>query len=505
MWRKRISSTEDMANEKQQIVEELKALLQQDVTLIKEKVEQLKVQFYREYHQELEDAKKAAEEAAESAGETAEIWQPEVDETEVMFRELLSQYKQKRAEIAAKTEAEQQQNLLRKQNILDQMKGMAEVDTADVMDNLKKMRDLQAEWKSIGAVPPQNAQNINKLYQQYQEQFYDLVKINIELRDLDFKKNLEAKTVLCEAAEKLKDNPNIVEASRALQQLHDEWAEIGPVARELRETLWSRFKEASTIINKKHQAFFDELHAKENENLAKKEALIAQLRDIDYSNCKNSKQWEEITEKIQTLQTEWRTIGFAPKKRNQAIYEEYRSICDSFFKAKSAFYKGMRDVLSENLEKKRALIAKAEELKSSQEWKETTDALIALQAEWKTIGPVARKYSDELWKKFTETCDEFFNAKREASKEAHLQKKAAAKAQFTKRIGEISERQKLVRIYENLQQEIKVAENNILFFTGKTKTTNKLVEDMQKKIDSLKEQLSEIENKILQLDQQDEM
>ncbi|MGM9838043.1 MAG: DUF349 domain-containing protein [Paludibacteraceae bacterium] len=496
-----------MANEKQQIVEELKALLEQDVTEVKDKVEQLKVQFYREYHQELEAAKKAAEEAAAAAGETLEVWQPMVDETEAQFRELLAQYKQKRADIAAKTEAEHQQNLLRKQNILEQMKSLAGVDTADVMANLQKMRDLQAEWKTIGAVPPQNAQTIRKEYQQYQEQFYDLVKINIELRDLDFKKNLEAKTILCEAAEKLKENPNIVEASRALQQLHDEWAEIGPVARELREDLWNRFKEASTAINKKHQAYFDELHAKEAENLEKKEALITKLREIDFSTFKTNKQWDEATEKIQTLQAEWRTIGFAPKKRNQAIYDEYRSLCDAFFKAKTAFYKGVREVLSDNLEKKRALIAKAEELRQSQAWEETTKALIDLQAEWKAIGPVARKYSDELWKKFSETCDEFFNAKREATKgarEAFMQRKAAAKAQFSKRIEDTSERQKLVRMYENMRQEIKTAENNILFFTGKSKTTNKLVEDMQKKIDILKSQLAEIENKIQQLDQQDE-
>ena len=227
---------------KQQLVAELKSLLGQNVSEVKDRVEMLKTQFYREYHQELEAAKKAAEDAAAAAGETLEMWQPAVDETELQFRELLNQYKQKKAEAAAKAEAEMQQNLLRKQNILEQMREMAQAETADVADNVKKMRDLRAEWKNIGAVPPQNVQELSKLYQQYQEQFYDLVKINIELRDLDFKKNLEAKTLLCEAAEKLQENPNIVEASRALQQLHEEWAEIGPVARELREDLWNRFK-----------------------------------------------------------------------------------------------------------------------------------------------------------------------------------------------------------------------------------------------------------------------
>ncbi len=493
------SANKTMANEKQQLVEELKALLSENVTEVKDKVEQLKTQFYRVYHQELEEAKKAAEAAAEAAGEKLEAWQPAIDETEAQFRELLNDYKQKKAEAAAKLEAEMQQNLLRKQNILSQMKDLASAETADVMGNLQKMRDLQAEWKTIGSVPPQNAQDIWKQYQQYQEQFYDLVKINNELRDLDFKKNLEAKTLLCEAAEKLQENPNIIEANRALQQLHEEWVEIGPVARDLREGLWARFREASSVINKKHQAYYDEVHAKEAANLAQKQALIEKLKEINVADLKNSKQWEEATAAIQAIQGEWRTIGFAPKKQNQTIYEEYRALCDAFFKAKTAFYKDMRDELSENLRKKRELIEKAEQLKSSTEWKETTEALIALQAEWKKIGPVARKYSDELWKKFSETCDAFFDAKREANKgvrEAYEQKKAAAKAQFSKRVENMTDRQKLLRMYANLQQDIKVAENNILFFTGKSKTANKLVDDMQKKIDALKSQLKELEDKI---------
>jgi len=492
-----------MANEKQQFVEELKALLQKDVAEVKEQVEQIKTQFYRQYHQDLEAQKQAAEVAATEAGETLENWVPQVDETEQEFRELLMQYKQKKAELLKKTEEEQAQNLLRKENILQQMKSMAEAETADVMDNIKKMKELQAEWKTIGAVHPTKAQEIWKTYQQYQEQFYDLVKINIELRDLDFKKNLEMKTLLCEAAEKLQENPNIVEASRALQQLHDEWAEIGPVARELREELWNRFKQASSIINKKHQAHFDELHAKENENLEKKQALIAQLKDINVEKIKGNKQWEEATEKVQTIQQEWRLIGFAPKKQNQVIYEEYRLLCDEFFKSKTSYYKGMRDEFAENLKKKRQLVEAAEALKSSTDWKETTDKLVELQKQWKAIGPVARKYSDELWKMFTSACDTFFEAKRIATKEAReafAQKRAEAKERWTKKVDQLNDRQKLVKMYENLVQEIKTAENNILFFTGKSKTANKLVDDMQKKIDTLKGQLSELENKINQID-----
>ena len=492
-----------MANEKQQFVDELKALLQNDVAEVKEQVEQIKTQFYRQYHQDLEAQKQAAEAAAKEAGETLENWVPQVDETEQEFRELLTQYKQKRAELLKKAEEEQAQNLLRKENILQQMKEMAEAETADVMDNIKKMKELQAEWKTIGAVHPTKAQEIWKTYQQYQEQFYDLVKINIELRDLDFKKNLEMKTLLCEAAEKLQENPNIVEASRALQQLHDEWAEIGPVARELREELWNRFKQASSVINKKHQAYFDELHAKENENLEKKQALIAQLKEINIDKLKGNKQWEEATEKVQTIQQEWRLIGFAPKKQNQTVYEEYRQICDAFFKAKTAYYKGMRDEFAENLKQKRQLVEEAENLKNSTDWKETTDKLVELQKQWKAIGPVARKYSDELWKMFTSACDTFFEAKRVATKEARevfAQKRAEAKERWNKKIDQMTDRQKLVKMYENLVQEIKTAENNILFFTGKTKSANKLVDDMRKKIDTLKEQLTDLENKINQID-----
>ena len=492
-----------MENEKQQFVDELKELLQKNVAEVKDQVEQVKTQFYRQYHLDLEAQKKAAQEAAEAAGETLENWVPVLDELEQEFRELLATYKQRRAELQKQLEQEQAQNLLRKENILTQMKELADAETADVMDNLKKMRELQAEWKTIGPVPATKNQEIWKNYQQYQERFYDLVKINIELRDLDFKKNLEMKTLICEAAEKLQDNPNIVEANRALQQLHDEWAEIGPVARELREDLWNRFKQASSIINKKHQAYFDELHAKENENLEKKQALVEKLRCLDINKFKSNKQWDDATEIVQNIQQEWRTIGFAPKKQNQSIYNEYREVCEAFFKAKTAFYKTMRDELSENLKKKRELLEAAEALKDSTDWNETTNKLVELQTEWKKVGPVARKYSDDLWKKFTEACDVFFNAKREANKELraqYAQKRAEAKERWNKKVEGMNDRQKLVRMYENLLQEIKTAENNILFFTGKSKSANKLVDDMQKKIDELKTQLVDIETKINQMD-----
>lgn len=494
-----------MANEKQPLVDELKSLMEQmmqsdkadALSEVKDKVEQLKTQFYRLYHQEQEAAKAAAEAAAQAAGEVLENWQPAVDAAEQQFHDLLSAYKAKRQEVTQRMEQEMADNLKRKEAILEQMKAMAEAETADVMDNVKRMRDLQAEWKTIGQVPAPKVQELWKKYQQYQEQFYDLVKINYELRDLDFKKNLEMKTLLCEAAERLMQSDNIVEANRALQQLHEEWAEIGPVARELREEVWNRFKEASSVINKKHQAHFDALHAKEAENLEKKQALIERVKAIDLAALKTTKAWDEASITIQQIQEEWRQIGFAPKKHNQAVYEQYRAACDEFFKAKTAFFRGMRDVLSENLQRKRQLIEKAEALRESTAWRETTEALVELQKEWKTIGPVAHKYSDEIWHKFTATCDEFFTKKREALKEQRTETKKVRAA----RVLEGNDRGRLMHAYENLTQEIKTAENNILFFSGKSKTANKLVEDMQRKIDTLKAQQKELAAKINALDE----
>jgi len=473
-----------MASTRQVLIEELKALMEQDVMTIKDQVEHIKTQFYKEESEELEEE----------------------------FKAVLTEYKSKRAEAAAVAAKEQEANLARKQAILEEMKTLAEGETDGVMANLQRMRELQAEWKAIGAVPAEKVQETRKAYQKYQEQFYDLVKINIELRDLDFKKNLEMKTLLCEAAERLQSNESIVEASRALQQLHDEWAEIGPVARELREELWERFKAASTVINKKHQAYFDELHAKEQDNLNRKKAIIEQLKALNAEvlaeDAKtDAKAWDAATEKVQAFQNEWRTIGFAPKKYNQSIYDEYRAECDTFFHAKTAYFKGIRDTFNENLKQKRSLLERAkaiaEGVKVEQpegesikiDWSKAADELRELQNEWKKVGPVARKYSDELWHQFSETCDAFFNAKREAAKDERLKVKGeraakAAKAAASQGIDGLR------RMRDKLQQEIKTAENNILFFTAKSKTANKLVDDMQKKIDALKKQLADVKTQI---------
>lgn len=476
-----------MAQNREQLVEELKALLEQDVMSIKEQVDRIKTQFYSEESEEFEDE----------------------------FKELLAQYKAKRAEVAAVEAKEQAENLARKQAILDVMRQMVEGANAEgVMANLQRMRELQAEWKTIGPVPATHTQEVRKAFQQYQEQFYDLVKINIELRDLDFKKNLELKTLLCEAAERLQNNENIVEASRALQQLHDEWAEIGPVAREFREEIWNRFKTASTIINKKHQAYFDQLHAKEQENLEKKRAIIEELKAINEPIVNGqpltAKQWDELAEKVQELQNAWRKIGFAPKKYNQSIYDEYRAECDRFFRTRAEFFKELRDTFASNLKHKRSLVEQAKEIvaRLSEEgatwtrdqWDEATKQVQALQAEWKTAGVVARKFSDELWKQFSETCDAFFNAKREAVKGERVKAQGEKAARVARQIASQGA-EGLRRMRDRLQQEIKTAENNILFFTGKSKTANKLVESLQAKIEELKAQSAEIEEKMEQEDE----
>ena len=281
-----------------------------------------------------------------------------------------------------------------------------------------------------------------------------------------------------------------------MQQLHNEWAEIGPVARELREDLWNRFKAASTVINKRHQAYFDKLHEQEQQNLEKKQALIGQLKAIDLSQITTAKQWNEAQQTVQAIQDEWRKIGFAPKKHNQTVYEEYRNLCNAFYKARTAFFKERRDELNDNLKAKRSLIDRATELLNSEQWQENAEAMRNLQKEWRTIGPVIHKLSDELWQQFTAVCDQFFEKKRGADKTSRDEREKAR----TDKTMQSGDRGKLMRLYENLQQEIKTAENNILFFTGKSKSGNRIVEDMQKKIDQQKQQLKEIEAKISAMD-----
>lgn len=556
----------------EQLVDKLKDLLADQSVEIRQQVEQLKTAFYRQYKQEVAAMQKKAEEASEELSNTV------VDgyiKTEEAFRSLMNEYKQRRQQEHEKTLHEQAENLQKKEAIIEELKTLSESEMTDVMTNLQRVRQLQQDWKNIGAVPPTDATRLWKEYNNYQEKFYDLLKINNELREYDFKKNLEAKTALCEEAEKLTESNDIVSASRSLQRLHDEWANIGPVARDLREQIWTRFKTASTIINKKHQDFFNRLHAQENDNLQLKQGLIDELKQIDLEQIKTSQAWEEATKQVNDIQQRWRQIGFAPRKQNQAIYDEYRALCDAFFKAKSDYFRSAKETAQQNLQKKYALIEKAEALKDSTEWKSVTDQLVKLQQEWKTVGPVARKYSDEVWKRFTAACDHFFEQKKQAGmgqrseERENLQKKKAiiekieaidtadSKAaleelqklqeeyagigfvpfkekdkvqeayrnavnkvydalqidaesrrmeRFEKNLEQKDEnalsqdRRKLVRQYEALQQDIKTAENNILFFSS-SKGSNKLVDDMKRKIEQQKKQLKDLENRINLIDE----
>jgi len=285
----------------------------------------------------------------------------------------------------------------------------------DVSTHINEFRALQQKWKTIGQVPASASTDLWKQYNLYQESFWDLIKINNELREYDFKKNLELKTALCEAAEKLATESDVISAFQQLQKLHEEWHDLGPVAREIREQIWSRFKEASTAINKKHQSYFDSIRKLEDENYEAKSALCEKIEAFDFRSLNNYKAWDEATKTVLAWQEEWRTIGFAPRKVNQKVFDRYRKVCDAFFAAKAEFYKETKNVLTLNAEKKKALCEKAEELKDSVEWKETGDKLIQLQKEWKTVGPVAKKYSDELWKRFIGACDYFFEQKNKST------------------------------------------------------------------------------------------
>lgn len=384
----------------------LKELLSKKIDDIKEEVEHIKQLFYKKLKTEMEEQKKLF---VENGGEEADF-KPVKDGLDEELKSLINDYKSKKASLSAKIEAEKEQNLLEKQHILERMKTLVESND-DVSSHINEFRELQKKWKSIGLVPQAHVNELWKSYSAFQETFWDLIKINNELREYDFKKNLEVKTALCEAAERLAEEEDVIEAFRQLQKLHEDWHETGPVAREIREELWTRFKTASSVINKRHQGHFDEVRKLEEDNLTAKTALCEKLEAFEYSTLNSYKAWDEATKTIIAWQEEWRALGFAPRKMNHKIFDRYRAACDAFFSAKAEFYKASKNVLNENLDKKKALCEKAEALKDSTEWKETTDKLIQLQKEWKTIGPVAKKYSDEIWKRFISACDYFFDQK----------------------------------------------------------------------------------------------
>ena len=340
-------------------------------------------------------------------------WDLIVESNEEAFKAEMAIIKERRAKIFKEQEEEKEANLQRKLEILDKIKAMITT-PEEVNKSFQDFKALQQEWKEIKAVPAPKASELWRNYQLYVEQFYDMLKLNSELREYDFKKNLEIKTKLCEAAEKLAEQEDLISAFHQLQKLHQEYRETGPVAKELRDEIWNRFKAASTVINKKHQQHFEELRAKEEENLAKKTALCEQAEAIASGEKKSSADWEKLTKDMMALQAEWKTIGFAPQKMNVKIFDRFRAACDTFFNAKTEYFKEIKEAYKANAEKKRALIEKAVALKDSTEWRSTSDKLIALQKEWKKVGPVPRKQGDQLWEEFLAACNHFFEARNAA-------------------------------------------------------------------------------------------
>lgn len=474
------------------------------------------------------------------------------------FKAIYSDYKRERAEYMSRLEAEREESLKKKKAIIEELKALVE-GQEDVSSQFTAFRELQNRWREAGPVPVQSYRDINDTYQYYVEKFYDMVKINRDLRDLDFKKNLEAKEAFCAAAEKLAENENVVNAFHELQKLHEQWKEYGPVAKEKREEIWDRFKAATSVINKKYQAHFEGLKAQQEENLEKKKVLCEKLEEIAEREIKNTADWNQFSKEIESLQAEWRTIGFATKKENQKIYDRFRAACDKFFERKREHYTTIKDSMTANLEKKQAIIEQAEALKSSTEWKKTADQLIALQKQWKEIGAVPRKKSEQLWKRFRAACDEFFanrdaNSGGENDYYGNLKSKkrlieevrayqcseddaanAAQMRSFNEKwqaIGHVPFKEKdkindefkaamhekfplfakqrgqayqghsaknpkdsLIAKYNALQQDVVTYENNIGFFAA-SKNSAPLIQQMQQKIDDAKAELRRLEEKI---------
>lgn len=561
---------------KEEILEKLTGLVGAAADATRNEVEALKQAYYKIHRSEVDELKKAF---LTAGGEEKDFVAPE-DETESKIKELLNVYKEKRAAILAEEERVKAANYALKLQLIDQLKALTE-SQEDFNKLYNDFKDIQQRWKEVKAVPQEHVSELWKNYQIYSEKFYDIIKINNQFRDYDFKKNLEMKTALCETVEKLQTEPDVISAFHQLQKLHQQWREIGPVAKELREDLWSRFKAASTIINKRHQEHFEGLKAKEQENLEAKTAICEQIENIDFPALKSFKDWEEKNKEVIALQDKWKTIGFAPKKSNVKIFERFRAACDVYFNRKSEFYKNIKDEMEKNLELKKALCEKAEALKDSTDWKSTTEKMIALQKEWKTIGSVARKHSDAVWKRFISACDYFFEQKNKnassqksveqtnlAAKKALIEKintideadhdeaLAALKGYMTEwnTIGHVpfkekdkiykeyheavdkqfdrlkvdqndrkmqtfrnslsdmsngergkgklyGEREKLMRMYERMKNELQTYENNIGFLSISSKGGGGLLKEMERKIDKLKDEMALIIKKIDAIDE----
>ena len=391
---------------KQEVLERVKEIAHSEEVPNKEELDHLKTTFYKMHLAERDAQMK--EYLAGGGDPEKYVLLP--DDTEEAFQAEMQLIKERRAKIFLEQEEEKQENLKKKLEIIDKIKAMT-TSPEEANKSYQDFKALQQEWKEIKAIPADKASEVWKNYQLYVEQFYDMLKLNNEAREYDFKKNLEAKTALCEAAEKLADEPDIISAFHKLQDLHQQYREIGPVAKELREQIWARFKEASTVINKRHQKHFEDIRAKEEENLAKKTALCEKVEAICQEERKTAQDWEKATKEVIDIQGEWKKIGFAPQKMNVKIFERFRIANDEFFGKKAEFFKALKDIYTENLLKKQKLVEKAEALADSTDWKKTSDKLIALQKEWKTIGIVPHKQSDQLWKSFLAACNKFFDAR----------------------------------------------------------------------------------------------
>ena len=558
---------------KQEVLVRLKELAHGDENPTKEEVDHLKTTFYK-----LHFAQRDAEQKAYlDAGGDPEKYVVTPDEDEETFKAEMVLVKEKRTKLFVQQEEEKQTNLKRKLEIIEKIKGMA-TSPEEANRNFQEFKQLQQEWKEIKQVPAEKANELWRNYQLYVEQFYDLLKLNSEAREYDFKKNLEIKTRLCEAAEKLDEETDIISAFHQLQKLHQEFRETGPVSKELREEIWTRFKAASTVINKKHQQHFENIRSKEEDNLARKTELCEKVEAIAQEENKGAGDWERHTKQIIEIQTQWKTIGFAPQKMNVKIFERFRAACDDFFGKKAEYFKSLKERFAENAAKKKKLVEQAQELQDSTDWKSTSDKLIALQKEWKTIGMVPKKQGDQLWNDFLAACNKFFEARNAANagtrstERENLEKKRGIIAQLKaaaeeagddlqekvqqlvdeyQQIGHVpfkekdklyaeyhaildklykelnisvsrrrldnfknnlkqmagrgadaldNERARLMRRYESLKQEIQTYENNLGFLNVSSKKGNSLIDEMNRKVQKLKDDCELVKQKIKAID-----
>ena len=560
---------------KQEVVERLKEIAASDEAPVKDEIDLLKTVFYKLHIAEREARLK---EYIDGGG-NPETYQVVPDQDEETFKAQMAVIREKRAQIMQQQEAEKQANLEKKLEIIEKIKAMA-TSPDEAGKSYNEFKELQQQWKDIKNVPADKANELWRNYQLYVEQFYDLLKLNSEAREYDFKKNLEMKTKLCEAAEKLADEEDVISAFHQLQELHQQYREIGPVAKELREEVWARFKAASTVINKRHQQHFEDLRAKEEENLARKTALCEKVEELGKAENKGAADWEKRSKEIIDIQNEWKTIGFAPQKMNVKIFERFRAACDDFFGRKAEYFKALKVTFSENIEMKKALVEKAQALADSTDWKATSDKLIALQKEWKTVGMVPKKLGDQLWQEFLGACNKFFEARNAAGagqrneEHANLEKKrgiieqlkalAENAAEATKekvqalteeynkvghgpykekdklyeayhevldriykelnistkrrRLNDFkaniknvakrgeealdNERGRLARRFEQLKQEIQTYENNLGFLNASSKKGNSLIDEMNRKVQHLRDDLELVRQKIKAIDEE---